>query len=114
MDHSQLPLMPWHSMSHRAQAVWGAAYAASTLPGIEAARHADRTVSSLEAIEWPEAEQPEHRAARRRSGLTLAEFSAWYQVERRINASGQHVRNATQAEVEQAYTVYLMCGSDFY
>lgn len=111
---AETPLIAWNAMSPRAQAVWSTAYAASPLPPLDAARHADRVASSLSTISWPEQEQPEHRAARLCKGLSLDEFSAWYSVERRMGASGRAGSVTTAEQIKQAYTIYVRCTCDFY
>lgn len=107
-------LIAWRGMSPRQQAVWSAAYAASGLPPMEAARHADNIATSLSNIEWPEQEEPEHRAARLCAGLSAEEFAAWYRVEFRMTTSRRAGTGPTDEEIKQAYTTYVMCGCDFY
>lgn len=105
----------WDTMDDRAQGVWAAAYASSPMPGVQAARHADQVVASLEALDVPRIESPEHRAARYCVGLSLDEFRSWYLVEQQINARRHGLRRnaASDAAVAEAYAIYCRCAADF-
>lgn len=105
---------PWHQLTEREQAVWGAAYAGSPCSGLEAAEHAERVTRTLNVVEWPETESPEYKAARLCRGLTRDEFGVWYQVELRMNSPGRWRRPATDQQIDEAYSIYVQCGSDFY
>lgn len=106
----------WDTMDDRAQGVWAAAYASSQTPGVEAARHADQVVASLEALEVPRIESPEHRAARYCIGLSLDEFRSWYLVEQKIHARRHGLRGnaASDTAVAEAFETYCRCTADFY
>ncbi|MBI2398393.1 MAG: hypothetical protein HYV17_11395 [Xanthomonadales bacterium] len=114
MNTSAAPLRAWHSMSARDHAVWGAAYALHPNPGLEAAAHADRVVDTLSGVDWPETEEPEHRAARLIRGLSLDEFRAWYRVEQQVANRRPRRPTPTEADVQKAYEIYVMCSCDFY
>ena len=108
-----IKLRDWDQMTEREQMVWAAAYAAQQSHDLNAAHEADRVVNTLAAIEWPEREKPEYRAARLCPGLTAEEFRAWYLVELRVMSSGERRKPPSSTEIDEAFGVYLMCGADF-
>ncbi len=114
MNTSQVPLRVWHMMTGREQSVWGAAYASHSSPGLEAALHAERVVATLSGVECPEREAPEHRAARLCTGLTLDEFRGWFIVERMVTSHHRLRQAPTEADIQKAYEIYVMCGADYY
>ena len=111
---SHPPLRAWHSMSERERAVWAAAFVTAAHHGVGAAHEADKVVGALAAIEWPETEEPEHRAARLTRGLTWEDFRSWYVVEWRLGRSGRAPKALPEARIREAYDIYVQCGSDFY
>ena len=114
MNTSNAPLRVWHTMTGREQSVWGAAYSSHPEPGPAAAQHADAVVATLARVDCPEREAPEHRAARLCIGLTPEEFRAWYLVERKIVSHHRPQPAMTEADLQEAYEVYVMCGCDYY
>ena len=108
------PLRNWYRMSAGEQIVWGAAYATHAVLGPEAASHADAVINSLAQCEWPEQEEPEHRASRLVRGLTFEAFRAWYVVEHQLLYSGRVRPKLSEEQISEAYKTYLMCGSDYY
>lgn len=113
MSTSNRPIRSWRDMSEREQAVWGVAYAMHPSPGRDAALHADQVIGGLAEFEPPATESPEHRAARLYRGLKLAEFAAWYVVEKQLTRHKSR-RPATREEIEEAYRIYVMCSMDYY
>jgi hypothetical protein len=101
-------------MTPREQAVWGAVYALHSNPGLEAATHADQVVGTLSEVECPETEAPEHRAARLITGLSFDEFRGWYLVEQRVASRGGRRSALTEADIQKAFEIYVMCSCDFY
>lgn len=101
-------------MSAREQLVWAASYATNSRPGPAAAMDADRVVHSLSSVEWPEREEPEHRAARLCIGLTPEEFRGWYVVELQMLEGGKLRPRLSEEAIAEAYKVYVMCSCDFY
>jgi hypothetical protein len=114
MSDHRTPFRAWHAMSGREQAVWGACYAASRAGGVEAAVQADRAIASRASLTFPEAESPEHRAARLGRSLTLEQFHGWYTVELSLTRRGMLPHMVTDDEVRTAYETYVMCSNDFY
>jgi hypothetical protein len=114
MPSSDKPLRYWHEMSAREQLVWAASYAAHSRHGVDAAKDADQVANSLATVQWPEREEPEHRAARLCIGLTQEEFRGWYVVEHRILYRGKHRPPLSDADIAEAFKIYSMCCSDFY
>ena len=113
MNTTRSPLRAWHAMNEREQSIWGAAYASYPNPGLEAALHAERVVSTLASLDFSEQEAPEHRAARLCRGLTMEEFRAWYVVELKVSHHKPR-RSPNETDIEKAYEIYVMCGSDYY
>lgn len=114
MSMPAVPLRVWHMMKPREQAVWGAAYALHLNPSLEAAVHADQVVGTLSEVEYPETEAPEHRAARLISGLSFDEFRGWYLVEQRAARHRQRRLATSEADIQKAFEIYVLCSCDFY
>lgn len=76
--------------------------------------HAERVAASLATVDCHEREAPEYRAARLCTGLTLDEFRAWYVVELMVVSHHKPQRKPSEADIQEAYEIYVMCSCDYY